>query len=231
LILAIFEARWHTADFFWREASDVQAFPYLQLLFLYKWRTIMKGIRILFCFCVVGVLTTAFVSAQNGADVDRFDWPTGEPFWMMYWDGENLVSVHSYDDPNINCGDEIPEMQPGWRQVVELPNGVVQTVDHRNWYTRVMVGTEEEFWADPCLFIQTAERVAEGSTHGTYHNTWDPRKMKLFGGFTIAGPLYDLVDMCDGGMVEFNLMRKWKWSEEDGWNYGPVKGPRLSCGK
>lgn len=189
----------------------------------------MRRIRILLCFCAICILTTAVVSAQNGADVDRFEWPDGEPFRLVAWDGGSIISVHSYDDPFINCGDDIPELQPGWREISELPNDIVQTLDHRNWFTRVMVGTEEEFWTDPCAFIQTAERLAEGITSGTYHATWNPSAQHYVSGYTVAGPLYDLVGMCGDGMVGFNLTRKQKWSAKKGFKIGPNNGPRLSC--
>jgi hypothetical protein len=195
----------------------------------------MKTLQVLLFTTLVGILFSVPVSAQNGADVERSDWWPGQgPFFMVAWetgvpmDEETIISVHSFDDPNINCGDVIPELQPGFHQLSELPNDIIQHLDHRKFFTRVMVGIPEEFWMDPCTFIQTADRLAEGITPGTYRRTINPTQHRV-GGFTIAGPLYDLVGMCGDGMVNFNLVRRFQWSARRGFQELSLKGPRLSC--
>jgi hypothetical protein len=120
---------------------------------------------------------------------------------MAFWDGDETVCVPSYGDPTINCGEEIPEMRSRCHQVSKLPNRIITTVGHRNPYLRVTAGTADDFRADPCTLIQTAERLTDGPTLGRPHRIWDPVRIQEVSRFTQAGRLYGSVGMFEYRMI------------------------------
>jgi len=172
-------------------------------------------------------------SAQNGAVVVKDQELFG---WSMY-DGDGLLAVMS-SDSEFFCNDDGDLMFADWMTVLR-PDGSVKYQDRGHYFTRVFFTTPEAFWDDPCASWNNYDlMVAEGITQSTYfdndadairpnaRNSW---------GIKVAGGLYDLVGLCEGDMVELNIVRHWLLKKDfpaclpDCIDKAVIKGPRLNC--
>jgi len=194
----------------------------------------MRYLRFLLLFVGVCVFALTSVSAQNGAIIER-----GEAGGTWYeWDGDNMLLIYSTHS-EFFC-------EPGYQslieyQVVSTPVGADRYKDHGNLFTRVWFATEDDLFAtgNPWDFICNGEQVAEGIITSTYvdNNLNGPGPGANVWGFSFSGALYDLGDLCEGGMVYHNLVRRFRVAPNADWPAcwpGCVEtvafhGPRLSC--
>ena len=193
----------------------------------------MTSIRIFVWLCVICLLSTQVASAQNGAVVVK-----GQDLYAMStYNGDGLLAVMS-SDSEFFCNDDGDLMFYDWMEVIR-PDGSVKYNDRGFWFTRVFFTTPEAFWAEPCASWNNYDlMVAEGITHGVFNdndaNAVRPKARNSWG-FTQAGGLYDLVGLCEGDMVELNIVRRWLLKkdfpacEPDCIFKSVFKGPRLNC--
>jgi len=175
--------------------------------------------------------------AQNGADKDSGQYTSGVNW--AYTDGEGLLVVIS-SDSNFYCEDELGELLwLDWMEVTR-PDGSGKYMDRGHFFTRAFYATLDEFFADECGLVTDESRIiAEGITHSTFNDndTTGSRNGRNVWGFNISGTLYDYAGLCDDGMVDLNILRRWKLMKGADWPAcwpdcvipQVIKGPRLDC--
>jgi hypothetical protein len=197
----------------------------------------MKASHVFLFFCVICVLTTGIVSAQNGAVVVR-----EENLWA-WWetDGEGLLAIMS-SDSDFFCNDDLGDVMIVDQSWVFRPDGSIKYKDKGHFFTRVYYPVDmEDFRADPCAYWFSDELlVASGISHTVYSdndaNVRHPNRRNVWG-YTISGMLADHAGMCSDGMVELNRIWKVKLDKKqdypDCWPGCRIvqvdKGPRLIC--
>ncbi len=184
---------------------------------------------------VVVVLLLLPVSAQNGAVKD-----SGEtPMLAWFWDGGNVLSLHS-TRPTFFCAPG--EHDPLEWMTITRPDGSIKYKDQGNYFTLVFSATLDDLFSEGCALVNDPSRIlAEGIVYGV----WNDNDSELSGnrtnswGGTLTGTLYDNAGICDSGMVDFNVVRRWKVLKKDAPYCLPddcpvaipqvEKGPRLTC--
>lgn len=194
----------------------------------------MKTIRNFFWLCAVCILSTQFAFAQNGAVVIK-----GQDLWgWSDYNGDGLLAVMS-SDSEFFCNEDGDLIFYDWMQVLR-PDGTIKYHDQGHYFTRVFFTTPDAFWADPCASWNNYDlMVADGISSSTFNDNdleaANPNRRNVWG-YTVAGGLFDLVGLCEGDMVELNVVRRWML-ERNVPNCPPeciiekavIKGPRLNC--
>jgi len=184
---------------------------------------------------VVVLLLLVPVSAQNGAVKE-----TGEtPMFAWFWDGGNVLSLHSTNS-SFGCG-------PGENDLLEWmtitrPDGSIKYKDQGNSFTVVLSTTPDELFSEGCALLGDPSRIL---AEGIVYSVWNDNDSNLSGnrtntwGGALAGTLYDYAGICESGMVDFNVVRRWKVLKKDAPECLPgdcpvailqvEKGPRLTC--
>ena len=171
---------------------------------------------------LVVLVFSVSVSAQNGAVLERGQMHT---FWAE-WDGETFAAFATSNALYNICGLETDGAEAEWT-IITLPSDIVKFRANGNYMTRVYSPMSPgEFFSDPCWYWQNGPMIAEGIVHSNfYHNNG-----RNVDGYTFSGTLYDLTPTCPSGMVDLNIIRKWKYDKKlGGWVDQVIKGPRLSC--
>jgi hypothetical protein len=185
---------------------------------------------------VVGLLLLVPVSAQNGAVKE-----TGEtPMFAWFWDGNNVLSIHA-TNPSFGCEPGHEDVLLEWMAITR-PDGSIKYKDQGNYFTLVLSATPDDLFSEGCALVNDPSRIiAEGIVYGVWNDN-DPsvsgNRTNIWG-TTMAGTLYDYAGICGSGMVDFNVVRRWKLLKKDvpeclpndcpGLINQVVKGPRLSC--
>lgn len=185
----------------------------------------MKTIRNILLLSLICLLSTPAVYAKNGAEIYKYP----EFLWVHFeWNSQDLMAVFS-SDSDAYCGGDSEEIpyEVTW---LGRPNGFWKYHDRGFYFTRVFLVTPDDLdTLDPdycVLWNDSARMLAEGITHGVANGS--PQGF----GYTISGVLYDLDDLCEGGMVELNIIRKTKIlknCDADCEVPHVFKGPRLNC--
>ncbi len=194
----------------------------------------MKSIRVFLWLCVICLFSTQVAIAQNGAVVVKGQDLTA---WYNYNGDDGLLAVMS-SDSELFCNQDGDLIFYDWMEVMR-PDGSVHFHDRGHYFTRVFFMTPEVLFADLCASWNDYDlMVAEGITHSTFHdndaNEERPIARNSFG-YTVAGGLYDLVGLCEGDMVELNIIRRFLLEkdypacEPDCIFKSVIKGPRLNC--
>lgn len=193
----------------------------------------MKSICVYLWLCVICMLSTQVASAQNGAVVVK-----GEGLWAFStYNGDGLMAVMS-SDSEFFCNEDGDRIFYDWMEITR-PDGSIKYHDSGYFFTRVFLTTPEAFWADECASWNNYDlMVAEGIAHQTFNDNdsyADKPNARNVWGFTVAGGLYDLVGLCEGDMVELNIVRRWLAKKDfpaclpDCIFKTVFKGPRLNC--
>ena len=193
----------------------------------------MKSIRIFVWLCVICLLSTQVASAQNGAVVVKGQ----DLFALSEYNGDGLLAVMS-SDSEFFCNDDGDLSFVDWMDVIR-PDGSVKYQDRGHFFTRVFFTTPEAFWADPCASWNNYDlMVAEGITHQVWNDndaTAVRPNARNSWGFTAAGGLNDHLGLCEDGIVELNIVRRWLLKKDfpaclpDCIFKSVIKGPRLNC--
>jgi hypothetical protein len=147
----------------------------------------MKFIRNLLLLSIICLLSAPFALAQNGAFIIRGEDYTG----IMEWNGESVVAVLS-SDLNWYCGDELDIVPYDFMAVIR-PDGSIKSQGNGSIFARVYYpATAEDFFADPCDFIENGPMVADGIAHFTANdndaNVSHPNRQNTYG-YTLNGTL------------------------------------------
>ena len=198
--------------------------------------------RIFQILLVLSMLGSNIVLAQSGAAVYRDQ----ELNWWTYYDGVELLSVHS-SDMDFYCGEGDPTdfYMSDWLAVVR-PDGSVKFKTKGHYFTRVFYPVNpDDFYGDGgmedyCESVNSYDYlIAEGIAHHVFNDNaffWGPlHKGRNTFGHTWSGTLTDLTGTCEKGMVDFTLLIKWQLKkdapacEPDCWMLRKWKGPELEC--
>lgn len=190
----------------------------------------MKILRNVLLFLLVSLLYAPVASAQNGAVVDRGQGNYGG----VEWNGEDILVVVA-TEVGFWCAGEVDLTPFDWMDVWR-PDGSLKYHESGNFFTRVyQPATPDDFWGDPCLFIEGGPLVAEGITHFTYNDNGvygvNPNRKNVWG-YNVAGMLYDMVGFCPGDMVDLTIVRRWAWEkncDSDCVTRRVFRGPQLDC--
>lgn len=186
----------------------------------------MRTIRniLLLVFCCFLYLPSAL--AQNGAVIVRGEMMT---FWAE-WEGDLFVAFANSPALSAWCGLDTEAVEGEWK-IIEQPSGEFKKWhDNGDYFTQVYYQLPpEEFFTDPCGYWESGPIIAEGIVHMASNGFgWGPNGNAS--GYTFSGTLYDLAGNCASGMVDLNIIRRWRWDKKLN-DYIPqvMKGPRLSC--
>ena len=190
----------------------------------------MKILSNVLLFLLVSLLYVPVASAQNGAVIIRGEGDVG----LIEWNGESVLAVLS-SDLGFYCEDELDITPFEWMDVVR-PDGSIKFHEKGNLFARVYYpATPDDFWLDPCDFIENGPMVAEGITHFTYNDNdatnAHPNRQNTWG-YTLNGSLYDLAGFCGDGMVDLNIVRRFKFEKNcEGDCVVPqvLRGPFCQC--
>ena len=186
----------------------------------------MKIIRSVLFLLICCFLYQPSVLAQNGAVIVRGDMFT---FWAE-WDGDLFVAFANSAALGAFCGLETETVEGKWK-IIEQPIGEFKKWhDNGDYFTQVYDQISvEEFFVDPCGSWQNEPIIAEGIVHMASNGFgWGPNGNAS--GYTFSGTLYDLDGNCASGMVDLNIIRRWRWNKKLGDYVSQVnKGPRLTC--
>jgi hypothetical protein len=147
----------------------------------------MKSLRNVLLFLLVSLLYAPVASAQNGAVIFRGENDAG---WVE-WNGESVVAVLS-SDLEWYCGDELDIVPYDFMAVIR-PDGSIKSQGNGSIFARVYYpATAEDFFADPCDFIENGPMVADGIAHFTANdndaNVSHPNRQNTYG-YTLNGTL------------------------------------------
>jgi len=186
----------------------------------------MKFIRSILMLSVICLLTTPLASAQNGAEIYKYpDYLVIHSEWNP---SQELLALFS-SDSDAYCGADsiaIP-YEITW---IARPNGFWKYHDSGYYFMRVFQmtpGDLDTLETNYCLiWNDTGRMLADGMVYGVTNT--GPQGWQ----YNLSGVLYDSVDLCEGDMVELNIVRKWKFLKNCDSNCEipqVTKGPRLDC--
>ena len=176
----------------------------------------MRIIRNVLLLVICCFLYVPSALAQNGAFIERGEMQT----FFAEWDGDIFVAYANSQGLDFFCGLDTEPVEGEWK-LIDQPNGKFKYNSTGDYFIQVYYQlSPDDFFNDYCEYWENGPIIAEGIVHFAGNTV----------GHTISGTLYDLTDNCTSGMVDLNIIRRWRWDKKlNDYVQQVWKGPRLSC--